>query len=282
MYLHNMLNGRTLALTGLFLLLGLLNVTAVSGAPAPDLWPRWQTHDPDSHIIVDHAEWTLILQLYVNANHPSGISRFNYSRVSPDDRRALKEYLKNMQNIKVSELARDEQLAYWINLYNSLTVDIILDHYPVQSIRDIDISPGFFSNGPWDAKLLTIEGQNISLNDIEHRILRPIWRDNRIHYAVNCASLGCPNLQPYAYTSQNLPTLLDKAAQEFINHPRGVSFSDSKLKISSIYIWFREDFGDSEKGIIMHLKKYLAPEKLEKLHTMSSKIRHHYDWSLNE
>ena len=72
---------------------------------------------------------------------------------------------------------------------------MVLEHYPVKSIRDIDISPGFFASGPWGAKLATVEGEKISLDEIEHRILRPIWKDPRIHYAVNCASLGCPNLQ---------------------------------------------------------------------------------------
>lgn len=276
------MNVKVLVLGNLFLLLGLLNATTVCGAPAADLWPRWQPHDPDSRVIIDHTEWNRILQLYVDASHPSGINRFNYSSVSPEDRRALKEYLNKMQHVKVSGLNRDEQLAFWINLYNGQTVDVILDYYPVKSIRDIDISPGFFSNGPWDAKLLTIEGLKISLNDIEHRILRPIWQDNRIHYVVNCASLGCPNLMPYAYTTQNISSLLDKAAHDFINHPRGVTFLDGKIKVSSIYIWFREDFGDSNEGIRLHLQKYLSPEKLEKLQVTPNKISHHYDWNLNE
>jgi hypothetical protein len=187
-----------------------------------------------------------------------------------------------MQRVDVSGLRRGEQKAYWINLYNALTVDVILDHYPVKSIRDIDISPGIFSSGPWDAKLLFIEGEKISLNDIEHRILRPIWQDNRVHYAVNCASLGCPNLQPLSFTARNLDMLLDKAARDFINHPRGVSFINNRLQVSSIYFWFQEDFGASENGIIRHLKKYLTPDNLKKLDAVHKKIRHQYDWSLNE
>ncbi|MGB6971054.1 MAG: DUF547 domain-containing protein, partial [Desulfobulbales bacterium] len=155
-------------------------------------------------------------------------------------------------------------------------------HYPVKSIRDIDISPGIFSSGPWDAKLLSIEGEKISLNDIEHRILRPIWQDNRVHYAVNCASLGCPNLQPLSFTARNLDMLLDKAARDFINHPRGVSFINNRLQVSSIYFWFQEDFGASENGIIRHLKKYLTPDNLKRLDAVHKKIRHQYDWSLNE
>jgi hypothetical protein len=275
-------NTKALAAAILFLLLGLVSVTTVYGAPALKLWPRWQSHDADSSVIVDHADWDLILQRYVDASHPSGINRFNYTGVIPKDRQVLRDYLQKMQNIEVSGLKRDEQKAFWINLYNALTVDVILDHYPVKSIRDIDISPGIFSNGPWDAKLLEIEGEKVSLNDIEHRILRPIWQDNRVHYAVNCASLGCPNLQPLSFTTQNLDMLLDKAARDFINHPRGVSFINNKLEVSSIYFWFQEDFGASENGIIQHLRKYLAPENLKKLDLVKKKIRHQYDWSLNE
>ena len=275
-------NAKALTLAFFVIFSGLVAATGAYGAPAADLWPRWQTHDPDSSLIIDHADWSLILQHYVITDHPSGINRFRYSSVSLKDRQVLKDYLQEMQTVAVSTLSRNEQQAYWINLYNALTVDIILDHYPVKSIRDIDISPGFFSNGPWDAKLLTIEGQKVSLNDIEHRILRPIWQDNRVHYAVNCASLGCPNLQPQPFTSQNLDLLLEKAARDFVNHSRGVSFHRSRIKVSSIYIWFREDFGGSEEGIILHLKKYLSPEKSEELAAAQKNIRHHYNWDLNE
>lgn len=256
--------------------------TKAYGAPAANLWPRWQSHDPDSSFSIDHVAWDIILQRYVDADHPSGIYRFKYSSVSKADRQALKGYIDSMQAVEVSRLNRNEQKAYWINLYNALTVNVILDHYPVKSIRDIDISPGFFSNGPWDAKLLKIEGQELSLNDIEHRILRPVWQDNRIHYAVNCASLGCPNLQPLAFTSRDLEMMLNKAARDFINHPRGVSFASNKLQVSSIYFWFKPDFGSSEKGVIQHLKKYLSPLNMEKLQAGQQKMSHQYDWQLNE
>ena len=275
-------NIKTLVLTTLFMLTGPAAILKAYGAPAAELWPRWQTHDPDSAVIVDHADWGLLLERYVVTNHPSGINRFRYSSVSAGDRQALKNYLRMMQAVSVSALNRNEQKAYWINLYNALTVDVILDHYPIKTIRDIDISPGFFSNGPWDAKLLTIEGQKVCLNDIELRILRPAWPDNRVHYAVNCASLGCPNLQPQPFTSHNLDMLLEKAARDYINHPRGLSFPSGKLRISSIYVWFKEDFGGSEEGIILHLEKYLTPEKLEELAAAQKKLSHHYDWDLNE
>jgi Protein of unknown function, DUF547 len=158
--------------------------------------------------------------------------------VAPEDRKALKSYLENLQSLQISQYNRAEQKAYWINLNNALTVEVVLSRYPVESIRDIGISPGLFSRGPWDAKLLTVEGEKLSLNDIEHRILRPIWRDARVHYAVNCASLGCPNLQPAAFTTDNTENLLERGAKEYVNHPRGVAVRNQKLRVSSIYVWF--------------------------------------------
>lgn len=94
----------------------------------------------------------------------------------------------------------------------------------------------------------------MSLDDIEHRILRPIWQDNRIHYALNCASLGCPNLAPVAYTAANTEALLERGAREYVNHPRGVSFEHGALVVSSLYLWFKADFGGGKDGIMRHIR----------------------------
>jgi len=261
-----------------------------AAAPSPDLWPRWQANQPASTLTIDHNPWDKLLKKYLVTNHPSGINRFRYRDVSPEDRKSLAEYLGRLQQVMVSSLNQKEQQVYWINLYNALTVQVLLDHYPVKSIMDINISPGLFSRGPWDAKLLKIEGEEVSLNDIEHRILRPIHHDNRLHYALNCASLGCPNLQPTAYTAANLEQLLVQGATEYINHPRGVQVVDDKLQVASIYKWFQVDFGDSEQGVIRHLIPYLdqarktqgADGKLvEKVRSYDEDLRYDYDWNVN-
>jgi hypothetical protein len=246
------------------------------------LWPRWQAHDPDSIQVVDYTIWDQILEKYLITNHPSGINRFHYNNVSVEDGNKLTEFIGHLQQIGVSYLSREEQKAYWINLYNIFTVKVILDHYLVESIKDIDISPGLFSIGPWDAKLLTIEGEKISLNDIEHRILRPIFKDNRIHYAVNCASLGCPNLQPVAFTQNNMDELLEIGAKAYINSPRGARLHKGKLYVSKIYVWFQEDFGDTQKGVIKHLLLYANDDLASVLRTYKKRFRDEYDWSLNE
>lgn len=257
-------------------------LSPVSAAPSSDLWPHWQAHMQDGPQEVEHRAWDMILKKYLVTNHPSGINRFRYADVTPADRQTLAEYLGQLQQLKVSSLNRKEQKAYWINLYNGLTVQVILDHYPVKSIMDIDISPGFFSNGPWDAKLLTIEDEKISLNDIEHRILRPIFKDNRLHYALNCASIGCPNLQAAAFTSANIEELLEASARTYINSPRGARVVKGRLHVSSIYKWFQVDFGGSKSGVVKHLRQYAEGDLAEALQTYSKGLRFGYDWNLNE
>jgi hypothetical protein len=259
----------------------LLTHAAVHAAPKADLWPRWQKHDAASTQRIEHRGWNDFLGKYVIVGHDSGINRVRYDAVAPQDRNALANYIKRLEGIAISIFNRPEQKAYWINLYNAKTVDLILSRFPVQSIRDINISPGLFARGPWGAKVMTVDGEKLSLDDIEHRILRPIWQDNRVHYAVNCASLGCPNLQPQAYTADNTESLLEKGAREFIRHPRGVTLVDGKLKVSSIYVWFQEDFGGNLEGLVDHWKKYVGAALIEALKDYSGRIDHDYDWRLN-
>jgi hypothetical protein len=265
------------------LLFTVFGLAPAGAAPSPDLWPRWQAHEANDTQVVDYSPWDKLLAKYLVTGHPSGINRFRYAGVSPADRQTLDVFLKYLQQVKVSSLNPGEQKAYWVNLYNGLTVHVILDHYPVKSIMDIDISPGIFSNGPWDAKLLTIEGEQVSLNDIEHRILRPIFKDNRLHYALNCASLGCPNLQPKAFTAANTEDLLEAGARAYINSPRGARMDDEgRLRVSSIYTWYQVDFGGSSEGVINHLLHYAEGELAEALRKYNNGLHDEYDWRLNK
>jgi hypothetical protein len=249
-------------------------------APSAQVWSFWDTHGTATDVI-DHSPWQRFLQNYVRPDD-DGINRVEYAKVTAAERAALRNYIERLQKINIRDYGRDEQLAYWINLYNAVTVNVVLEHYPVASIRDIDISPGFLSFGPWDKKLLSIEGQAVSLNDIEHRVLRPLWRDPRLHYALNCASLGCPNLQTTAFTAVNTPALLDASARDYVNHPRGVSIIDGELRVSSIYSWFREDFGDNDADVIKHLRRYASAGLAAELAGFDHIDDDDYDWSLND
>ncbi|WP_046020949.1 DUF547 domain-containing protein [Magnetospira sp. QH-2] len=250
------------------------------GAPAADLWPRWQAFDPDAHGTVDHAPWGRFLERYLRPG-ADGITRVAYAQVTAPDKERLSRYVAGMASIPVSRLHRDEQQAFWINLYNALTIKVVLDHFPVESILDIDISPGFFTNGPWGKKLLEIEGEALSLDDMEHRILRPIWRDPRLHYALNCASVGCPNLQATPYSAIHMEAMLDDAARQFINHPRGARVDQGRLTVSSIYVWFKSDFGGADEGVLAHLRRYAAPGLKANLSSIKAIADDDYDWSLN-
>jgi hypothetical protein len=210
-----------------------------------------------------------------------GVNRIAYGRVSAAGRARLADYVLHLSGIPVSALNRSEQRAYWINLYNALTVRVIVEHYPVASIRDIDISPGIFADGPWRKKLVEVEDVPVSLDDIEHRILRPIWRDPRIHYAVNCTAVGCPNLQPHAYGAANAERLLSDGARAYVNHPRGVHFDKDGLKVSSLYVWYADDFGADDAGVIAHLARFAAPALRARLKSARRVADHAYDWGLN-
>ena len=254
---------------------------AARGAPDAELWDRWTTHDPTAGTTIDHAAWTAFLDRYRSMG-PNGVARLDYGGVDADARERLQDYIDRLAGQDIGTFSRPVQRAYWINLYNALTVATVLDHYPVESIRDIDISPGWFSNGPWDAKLVEVDGVELSLNDIEHRILRPIWEDPRIHYAVNCASIGCPNLQPVAFTAANGERLLDAGARAYVNHPRGVGVEGEELVVSSIYHWFQADFGGTERGVMEHLERYADEPRRAVLMMYEGYDDHRYDWSLND
>ncbi len=258
-----------------------LSPSPVDAAPKAVLWERWAAHDPHSSERIDHGAWEAFLQRYLMTGS-DGINRIAYGQVTSTDASALKSYIDGLSKVAITSHARPEQMAYWINLYNALTVQVIIDHYPVESIRDIDISPGLFSDGPWGKKLVVIEGEKVALDDIEHQILRPIFQDSRIHYAVNCASIGCPNLQPTPFEADSLDRQLDDAAIEFVNHRRAVEIDSGQVSASSIFEWFEEDFGGNDQGVIAHLKAYAAPDLAMKLEGVGFIDDHGYDWRLND
>ncbi len=241
--------------------------------------PMWDARDETSTATVDHGAWQALLDAYLS-EHPSGVNRFDYAglQAHPVDRGQLAAYVARLGATDPRGLARHEQMAFWINLYNAVTVSVIVDHYPVESIEDI--SPSLFQHGPWQMELVTVAGEPLTLDDIEHGILRPIWRDPRVHYAVNCASIGCPNLATEAYQADNLERLLKRGAADYVNHPRGARVTDDGLVVSSIYDWFKEDFGGTDAGVLAHLKRYAKPELAATLDGYTS-FDDYYDWSLN-
>jgi hypothetical protein len=265
-----------------FLIAAALIPGVAMAAPAAEPWPRWQAHDPNSTLDIDHAAWDAILAKY-RRESSDGVARFAYDALaaSREDRASLKAYLASLAARPISAYGRGTQMAFWIDLYNALTIDVVIDHWPVASIRDVRISPGWFSVGPWGRKLIAVEGEQVSLDDIEHRILRPLWRDPRVHYAVNCASIGCPNLPARAATAANLEATLAQGARDFVNHPRGCRIEGGRLRVSSIYEWFKADFGGTDAGVIAHLREHAAPDLARALESVARIAGHDYDWAIN-
>ncbi|MGH1349570.1 MAG: DUF547 domain-containing protein [Methyloligellaceae bacterium] len=279
MNIHSQMIGSS-KLTILPILLTFLLLAAVK-AGAGDIEDRFSSHDNTSKVTVDHSAWDKMLGKYVAPDN-EGLNRVNYKAFKQADHKNLKTYISSLEAVDVTKLGRNEQFALWANLYNAVTIDVILDHYPTKSIRDIDISPGLFANGPWGKKLVTVNGLQLSLDDIEHKILRGLWKDPRVHYAVNCASIGCPNLAAKAYTGETLETMLNAGAKAFINSPRGVAVNGDRITASKIYSWFGKDFGSSEKNILKHIRKYASPALAKKLAGKTDISGYEYNWSLND
>ena len=210
-----------------------------------------------------HSKWTKILQAYVAEN-----GAVNYKGLQKNPK-PLNAYLNNLaQNAPKDNWSKAEKMAYWINAYNAYTIQLILDNYPTESIKDI--------RDPWGQTFFEIGGKTMSLNTIEHEILRPMG-DPRIHFAIVCASESCPKLLNCAYESKTLTDQLDQAAREFINDSSKNSISESKITISKIFKWFKSDFPKGD-AFINYLNKY-STVKIFPDTNINYKT---YNWSLNE
>ncbi|MDB5105210.1 MAG: hypothetical protein JWP91_2899 [Fibrobacteres bacterium] len=228
----------------------------------------------------DHAPWQGFLSRYLDTTASDGVNRVRYSAVTPADKAALKGYLRYLQSQKAVAMDGKVRRAFWIDLYNARTVDAILDAYPIKSIRDIK-APGAASAGPWDAKTMKVDGVPLSLNDIENNILRAQWKDGRIHFALNCASIGCPNLSPRAFTAATLEAQLEKGARDFLRSPRAAAFEGGTLRLSSLFDWYKGDFGKTDKEVLESISRFATPETAERLRAYAGKIEYRYDWNLN-
>lgn len=266
-----------------YLATALLTLVAGTTAAAPDadLWKRWQQHNENSEQTIDHSAWTAFLDRYVVEDGPADLNRLRYQAVSDADHKALRDYIQHLSEIGIGDYSRPVQRAFWINLYNAVTVNLVLTNDAVDSIRDI--GGGLLGSGPWNDELVSVAGIELTLNDIEHRILRPIWDDGLTHYGVNCASVGCPNLLTEAFTGDNITRMLRDNARAYVNSRRGVRFEDDgKLTVSRIYKWYTQDFGGSEAGVITHLRQFAKPELSARLDAAEGIDAYAYEWSLND
>ena len=194
------------------------------------------------------------------------------------DEGGLDAALKDMAELDLSDLSTNQFKALCINAYNAWTIKLILMHYPgISSIKQIG---GVFS-GPWKQKIVHLGGKVLSLGELEHDILRPKFKDPRIHFAINCASRGCPPLLNRPYRGKNLDRTLDEVTAAFINAPRRTVVKSGKLYLSKIMDWFSRDFNDDQVGFVLH---YADPGLQRRIQSLGGHIEIDfldYDWSLN-
>lgn len=210
-----------------------------------------------------HDAWNRLL-----GKHVSAAGKVNYKGFKADQQ-ALDAYLQQLAaNPPASTWTRADQMAYWINAYNAFTIDLIVDNYPVSSILKLD------GGKTWDVKRIVLGGKKYSLNQIENEILRPEFKDARIHFALNCAARSCPPLYNKAFTAKNLERALEQRTRQFINDARFNTLSAGKASVSKIFEWYAADFGD--------LKTFLNKYAGVKMDAGASIGFLEYNWELNE
>ena len=210
----------------------------------------------------DHSLWETVLQQHVSED---GV--VNYKMLAKNEE-GLNAYLEELAaHPPMDSWSRDEKLAYWINAYNAFTVKLIVDNYPVKSIRDLH------DGNPWDVEWIKLGKRMYSLNEIEHDIIRPRYDEPRIHFAVNCAAQSCPPLLNHAWTAQNLEQYLEQQAQAFINNELYNKVSPKSLQLSKIFKWYEEDFGNLPAFVNQYTAVAVNPDA--RVDFME------YNWALN-
>ncbi len=227
--------------------------------------------EPGQASMVAHEIWADLLSKYIT---PDGV---DYSGFKTEEDR-LDQYLKVLEDTDPETLSRNEQYAYYINAYNAWTIKLILSGYPgVKSIKDF----GTILKSPWQKKWVRINGKVITLDDVEHNILRPRFKDPRVHFAINCSAASCPPLRPEPYLAHTLDQQLDDATRSFVNDAKAYRLEGNTLYVSRIFKWFSEDFNEGALGFYL---QYAEGDLKEKLSTQKDTIQVkylHYDWSLN-
>ena len=226
----------------------------------------------------DHSGFDALVRAHVKPD-AQAYNRVDYRGVKAN-LAALKAYVASLEAINPVTLSRNEAHAYWINLYNAKTLEIVAEAFPVSSIKKINLGGSFlFGSGPWKARLMTVNGQELSLDDVEHEIVRPLFKDPMSHYGLNCASYSCPNLATRAFTGANVDALLRDNAVDYVNHSRGVAIANGRITASKIYSWYAGDFGGKGR-LKSHWSSLADPQKAAEIEaaTISG---YDYDWSIN-
>lgn len=229
-----------------------------------------------------YVEWNSIVKQSVSWS--GSVSTVNYKELKANPK-ALNHYLKSITEVQTSEFdqwTRNQQLAFLINAYNALTIKLIVDHYPVNSIKDIG---GIFSS-PWKKKFFKLFGNETSLDWIEHEKIRPQYKEPRVHFSLVCASKGCPGIRDEAFTAEKLNEQLEDSARRFLKDSSRNNFEPIKneLHLSSIFKWYKDDFIKAKGSVESFVLPYMTSAQGQQSSTKSNISIEYldYDWSLNE
>ena len=218
---------------------------------------------------LSHTQWTSLLKAYVDQK---GLVNYQQWKQNPQPLAAYLSWLST--HMPSPRASREEKIAYWINLYNAHTVALVLEHYPIASIKDIEVNG---SQTPWDIPFIELPMGTLSLNEVEHNILRKQFKEPRIHFALVCAAMSCPPLRREAYVADRLDEQLDEQARRFLRDPTKNQFSGQSARISSIFKWFAEDF-----AFLGPLSEYLSRYAGVPISSNSNIDYMTYDWQLNQ
>jgi len=236
----------------LFISLSFLSM-AVHSAPKSKMIDFWNDYEPSSHLKINHSAWNSVLQKYVVTDHPTSVNRFRYDDVTDQD---------------------EHKKAYWINLYNASVVSIVLRVEPEKSVRSV--------SRIWKRKRFKIARQKMSLADIEHGVIRPLSNDPRVNFGFFHGTVGAGNILPVAFTGDNLDALLEENVRSFITQSsRGVDIQGNTLQVSSMFDWYKSDFGGSDDDVKNFIKQYVSSEIASAIDQTTS-IAYQYDWELNK
>lgn len=233
---------------------------------------------------LEHSAWNQVLKNYVISD--KGVSFFQYSKLkeNKNDLQSFNSYLHELSLVTENEFQKfntQDQLAFLINAYNAFTVKLIIDHYPVKSIKDL----GSLFQSPWKKKFFKLFQKEMYLDEIEHEMIRKKYNEPRIHFAVNCASKSCPPLRNEAFIGNKLEDQLENQTLAFINDSRRNKFDSVKriLTLSKIFDWYGEDFVKKSGSVKTFVKSKISLTEQQKITMDQSEIKYFdYDWLLNE
>jgi hypothetical protein len=224
----------------------------------------------------DHLKFDQVLKTYVDTQ-----GQVDYNGIAAD--KTFFEYMRSLETSKVGALSRDGQLAFWINAYNAVTIDKVIKWKPKKSVRETFV-PGVWTGTKFfTSRQHTVAGQLLSQDDIEHEILRKTFQDPRIHFAIICASSGCPPLPQTAYTAENVQSRLEEETREYLHSKRGlqIDYVENTITLSKLFDWFAGDFKSKSGSVVNFIKPYLDDKAMASLDRMPKISYIEYDWALN-